>query len=81
MSQRKSACLGTLDPKKYEEDEETIEGALILHKGGCQNHGPFLGTVNIRCHVIIGTPKGTIILSTTQGLHVDCFDDWNAKPY
>ena len=23
--------------------------------GGCQNYGPFLGTLNIRCHIIIGT--------------------------
>ena len=36
--------------------------------GGCQNYGPFLGTLNIRCRIIIGTQKGTIILTTT---HVD----------
>ena len=34
--------------------------------GGCQNYGPFLGTLNIRCRIIIGTQKGTIILTTTQ---------------
>ena len=34
--------------------------------GGCQNYGPFLGTLNIRCRTIIGTQKGTIILTTTQ---------------
>ena len=33
--------------------------------GGCQNYGPFLGTLNIRCRIIIGTQKGTIILTTT----------------
>ena len=33
---------------------------------GCQNYGPFLGTLNIRGRIIIGTPKGTIILTTTQ---------------
>ena len=27
---------------------------------------PFLGTLNIRCRIIIGTQKGTIILTTTQ---------------
>ena len=38
--------------------------------GGCQNYGPFLGTLNIRCRNIIGTPKGTIILTTTNiGVH------------
>ena len=34
--------------------------------GGCQNYGPFLGTLNIRCRIIIGTPKGTILSTTTQ---------------
>ena len=32
----------------------------------CQNYGPFLGTLNKRCRIIIGTQKGTIILTTTQ---------------
>ena len=39
-----------------------------LHMGGCQNYGPFLGTLNIRCRTIIGTQKGTIILTTTHML-------------
>ena len=35
--------------------------------GGCQNYGPFLGTLNIRCRIIIiGTQKRTIILTTTH---------------
>ena len=34
--------------------------------GSCQNCGPFLGTLNIRCRILIGTPKGTIILTTTH---------------
>ena len=34
--------------------------------GGCQNYGPFLGTLNIRCRIIIGIQKGTIILTTTH---------------
>ena len=33
--------------------------------GGCQNYGPFLGTPNIRCRMILGTQKGTIILTTS----------------
>ena len=37
-----------------------------VHMGGCQNYGPFLGTLNIRCRSIIGIPKGTIILTTTH---------------
>ena len=34
--------------------------------GGCQNYGPFLGTLNIRGRIIIRTQKGTIILTTTH---------------
>ena len=33
--------------------------------GGCQNYDPFLGALNTRCRIIIGTQKGTIILTTT----------------
>ena len=40
---------------------------------GCQNYGPFLGTLNIRGRIIIGTPKGTIILTTT---HIEVFWRW-----
>ena len=39
---------------------------LSLHMGGCQNYGPFLGTLNIRCRIRIGIQKGTIILTTTH---------------
>ena len=38
--------------------------------GGCQNYGPFLGTLNIRCRIIIGIQKGTIILTTTKMVQV-----------
>ena len=34
--------------------------------GGCQNYGPILGTQNNRCRIIMGTQKGTIILTTTH---------------
>ena len=34
--------------------------------GSCQNYGPFLGTLNIRCSIIRRTQKGTIILTTTH---------------
>ena len=34
--------------------------------GGCQNWGPFLGTLNIRCRIIVGIQKRTIILTTTH---------------
>ena len=30
-------------------------------KGGCQNYGPILGTLNIRCRITIRTQKGTLI--------------------
>ena len=34
--------------------------------GGCQNDGPFLGTLNIRGRIIMGIQKGTTILTTTH---------------
>ena len=34
--------------------------------GGCQNYGPVLGTLNNRCRTVLGTQKGTIILTTTH---------------
>ena len=34
--------------------------------GSCQNYGPFLGTLNNGCRIIIGTQKGTRILTTTH---------------
>ena len=37
--------------------------------GGCRNYDPFLGTLNIRCRIIIGMQKGTIILTTTHILY------------
>ena len=48
--------------------ETTIMGyiGIIGYMGGCQNYGPFLGTLNIRCRIIIGIQKGTIILTTTH---------------
>ena len=41
---------------------------LGLHVGSCQNRGPFSGTLNNRRRNILGTPKGTIILTTTHVL-------------
>ena len=50
---------------------ECIQGFLgslvsAYYMCGCQNYGPFLGTLNIRCRIIIGTQKGTIILTTNH---------------
>ena len=39
---------------------------IYIYMGGCQNYGPFLGTLNIRGRIIMGTPKRTIILTTTH---------------
>ena len=41
-------------------------GFKKMHMGCSQNYGPFLGTLNIRCHIIIGIQQGTIILTTTH---------------
>ena len=38
----------------------------VLDVGGCQNYGPFLATLNIRCRIIIGIQKEPIILTTTH---------------
>ena len=46
------------------------------HMGGCQNYGPFLGTLNIKCRIVIGIQKGTLILTTT---HIPTEDA--RKPY
>ena len=34
-----------------------FEEGMDCHMSGCQNYGPFLGTLNIGCRIIIGTPK------------------------
>ena len=39
---------------------------INIYVGGCQNYGPFLGTLNIRCRIIMRTQKGTLILTTTH---------------
>ena len=44
----------------------TLLVVWLSHVGGCQNYGPCLGTLNIRCRIIIRTQKGTIILTTTH---------------
>ena len=31
---------------------------IIVDMGGCENYGPFWGTLNIRCRNIIRTQKG-----------------------
>ena len=38
---------------------------VARHLGGCQNYGPFLGILNLRCRIIIGIQTGTIILTIT----------------
>ena len=43
-----------------------METTTMGYMGGCQKYCPFLGTLNIRCRIIIGIQKGTIILTTTQ---------------
>ena len=46
--------------------EYRVHVYMHIHMGGCQNYGPFLGTLNNRCRIIIGTQKGAIILTTTH---------------
>ena len=42
------------------------QGILLLVYGWLSKLGSLLGTLNNRCRIIIGTPKGTIILTTTH---------------
>ena len=39
---------------------------INFYMGECQNYGPLWGALHIRCRIIIGTQKGTIILTTTH---------------
>ena len=34
--------------------------------GGCENYGPFWGTLNNKCGIIIGIQKGALVLTTTH---------------
>ena len=34
--------------------------------GGCQNYGPLVGALNIKCRTIIGIQKGPTILTTAH---------------
>ena len=53
---------------------------MDIHMGGCQNYGPFLGTLNIRGRIIIGIQKGTMILTTTHiYMHIIFAFLWSLK--
>ena len=41
--------------------------------GGCQHYGPFLGTLYIRCRIILEIQKGTIILTTIHMVRISLF--------
>ena len=43
-----------------------METTMMGSMGGCQNYGPFLSTLNIRCRIITGIQKATITLTTTH---------------
>ena len=43
-----------------------VHEAQWRHMGGCQNYGPLLDPLNTRCRIILGTQKGTIVLTTTH---------------
>ena len=40
--------------------------SIYIYMGGCQNDGPFVGTLNIGGRIVIRTQKGTIILTTNH---------------
>ena len=51
----------------------TTLGEALKYVGGCQSYGPFWGTLNIRCRIIIGIQKVTIIFTIAHvcaGFHL-----------
>ena len=58
------------DPYDLTRDEfvETrmMSKGTSVYMGGCQNYGPLWGALNIWCRIIIGTQKGTPILTATH---------------
>ena len=61
--------------------EKKMETTIMSYMGGCQKYGPFLGPVNIRCRIIIGIQKGTIILTTTQMIGSINIAKWGAHTW
>ena len=53
-------------PHEAEIKETIYPKGPYSYMGGCQHYGPFLGTLNMRCRIIIGIQKGTIVLTTTH---------------
>ena len=54
----KSVHLGQVRVKPSFRYDACWRGHVSVDMGGCQNYGPFLGTLNIRGRIIIGTKKG-----------------------
>ena len=56
-----SGCRSRVEPLRSEGFFKRISHSYYM--GGCQNYGgpgPFLGTLNIRCRIILRTQKGTL---------------------
>ena len=66
----KSLQIESPEQRQQHQVNAFIETRMIMTTfydvGGCQNYGPLLGTLNIRCRIIIVIQKGTIILTTTH---------------
>ena len=56
---------------RYMGDPKPETLLTVAHMVGCQNYGPFLGTLNIRGRIIIGTQKGTIIFDNQPYVSTD----------
>ena len=55
-----------------------LKSLRLINICSCQNYGPLLDTLNIRGRIIIGTRKGTIIL-TTSHIYVQILTFWNSS--
>ena len=57
-------------PPAFDCERQELGLGANYHMGGCQNYGPILGTLNIRCRIIMEIQKKTIILTTTHMDHI-----------
>ena len=55
----------TMLPRRHCYSHQALTKTLV-HMGGCQNYGPFLGPQYSRAPSISGTQKKTIVLTTTH---------------
>ena len=68
MADQQECHTSTAAPRSFNAcaSPEAARRHQTSNMGDYQNHGPLLGSLNTRCRIILGTQKGTIILTTTH---------------